>query len=177
MEPTDAAAAVQFVERGYDALTMERVVADGGVAKRTVYRWWPTKPTLLTDAILGGFLDVPRNPVPQTGDVWDDLRAWLEVASTAMRGPYGEVLRTSTAIGVADPQLGARLADAFAGPTVLDVRARLSDAVQAGQISRDADLDATIDLLMAIIVYVGATRDDVTRVPAVIAVLRSGITA
>lgn len=94
-----------------------------------------------------------------------------------MRGPYGEVLRTSTAIGVADPQLGARLADAFAGPTVLDVRARLSDAVQAGQISRDADLDATIDLLMAIIVYVGATRDDVTQVPAVIAVLRSGITA
>ena len=168
-------AATQFTERGYDGLTMDGIVAGSGVAKRTLYRWWPTKSAVITDAILGGFIDVPHNPVPRTADVWADLGTWLSVVSTAMRGPYGEVLRTSTAIGATEPELGAQLAAAFAGPALADIRGRLTEAVRDGQILEGADLEATIDLLMAIIVYVGATREDVAHIPAVITVLRSGI--
>ncbi len=168
-------AAAQFTERGYDALTMDGVVAASGVAKRTLYRWWPSKSALVADAILGGFLGVPHNPVPHTGDIWDDLRAWLSEVSAAMRGPYGEVLRASTAISATEPALGAELAQAFGRPALIDIRARLAEAVHDGQISDSADLDATIDLLMAIIVFVGATREDVARIPAVVAVIRSGI--
>lgn len=168
-------AASQFTERGYEALTMEGIVAASGVAKRTLYRWWPTKSAVVADAILGGFLDVPHNPVPHTDDVWADLSTWLQLVSVAMRGPYGEVLRTSTAISATEPELGAQLADAFGRPALIDIHARLTEAVRAGQIAETADLDAAIDLLMAIIVYVGATREDVTRIPAVIAVLKSGI--
>lgn len=168
-------AAAQFLERGYDALTMEGLVADTGIAKRTLYRWWPSKASVVADAILGGFIEVPRNPVPRTADVWDDLRAWLTVVSTAMRGPYGEVLRASTAIGATEPALGAKLAQAFAEPAHADVRARLAEAVRAGEISEGADLNAVIDVLMAVIVYVGATRQDVARIPAVVTLLRSGL--
>ena len=168
-------AAALFRERGYDALTMDGVVAGSGVAKRTLYRWWPTKSAVVADAILGGFLPVPGNPIPHTKDVWVDLSVWLGLVSVAMRGPYGEVLRASTAISATDPVLGARLAEAFARPAQAEMHARLSDAVRSGQISTDADLGATIDLLMAIIVYVGTSRADVVRIPAVIAVLRSGI--
>jgi AcrR family transcriptional regulator len=168
-------AATQFTERGYGALTMEGVVAASGVAKRTLYRWWPSKAMLITDAILGGFLDVPRNSVPHTGDVWADLSAWLSEASAAMQGPYGEVLRAATSISAAEPALGAELAQVFRRPALIDIRARLSEAVRAGQISETADLDAAIDVLMAIIVFVGATREDVSRIPAVIAIIRSGI--
>ena len=168
-------AAAQFTERGYHALTMEGVVAASGVAKRTLYRWWPSKSALVADAILGGFLDVPHNPVPHTGDIWADLRAWLSEVSAAMRGPYGEVLRASTAISATEPSLGAELAQAFGRPALIDIHARLAEAVRDGQISENADLDATIDLLMAIIVFVGATREDVARIPAVVAVIRSGV--
>ena len=168
-------AAAQFTERGYDGLTMDGIVAASGVAKRTLYRWWPTKSAVVADAILGGFLDVPKNPVPHTGDVWADLGTWLDLVSVAMRGPYGEVLRASTAISATEPELGAQLADAFARPALIDIHARLTEAVRAGQISETADLDAAIDLLMAIIVYVGTSRQDVRRIPAAIAILRSGI--
>ena len=164
-----------FGERGYDALTMEGIVARSGVAKRTLYRWWPTKSAVVADAILDGYLDVPSNPVPHTGDIWADLGVWLGLVSVAMRGPYGEVMRTSTAISATEPALGARLADAFGRPALADIRTRLEEAVRAGHISETADLDATIDLLFAIIVYVGTSRQDVERIPAVIAVLRSGI--
>lgn len=168
-------AAQLFTERGYDALTMEAIVSGSGVAKRTLYRWWPTKSAVVADAILGGHLDVPSNPVPHTHDVWADLDAWLNLVSTALRGPYGEVLRTSTAISATEPELGAQLAEAFGRPALTDIRERLTDAVRSGQISETADIEATIDLLLAIIVYVGSTRQDVARIPAVINVLRTGI--
>jgi len=168
-------AAALFAQRGYDALTMEAIIAASGVAKRTVYRWWPTKSAVVADAILGGFVAVPPNPVPHTSAVWADLSTWLGAVSMAMRGPYGEVLRTSTAIGATDPVLGAELAQAFGHPATADIHGRLAEAVDAGQISKSADLEATIDLLMAIIVYVGATREDVTRIPAVVGVIKSGI--
>ena len=103
--------------------------------------------------------DVPHNPVPHTPDVWADLSTWLGAVSVAMRGPYGEVLRTSTAIGATEPALGVELAQAFGHPATADIHGRLIEAVEAGQISKRADLEATIDLLMAIIVYVGATRE------------------
>jgi AcrR family transcriptional regulator len=169
------AAAALFTERGYDALTMDGIVARSFVAKRTLYRWWPTKSAVVADAILAGFLDVPRNPVPHTGDIWADLATWLGLVSVAMRGPYGEVMRTSTAISATEPALGAELAEAFGRPALADIRARLDEAVRAGDISESADLDATIDLLFGIIVYVGTSRQDVSRIPSVIAVLRSGI--
>ena len=51
----------------------------------------------------------------------------------------------------------------------------MDEAVHSGQLSPSADLEATIDLLMAIIVFVGTTRQDVARIPAVVAVLRHGV--
>ncbi len=168
-------AAELFTERGYDALTMGGIVARSGVAKRTLYRWWPTKSAVVADAILGGFLDVPRNPVPHTDDVWADIASWLGTVAIAMQGPYGEVMRTSTAIGATEPALGAQLGEAFAQPAVTDIHERLLEAVRAGQISPTADLGATVDLLMAIIVYVGTSRLEVERISGAIAVVRSGI--
>lgn len=154
---------------------MERIVADSGVAKRTLYRWWPTKAAVVADAILGGFVDVPANPIDHTSDVWDDIVEWLSAVSAAIRGPYGEVLRASTAISATAPELGAQMADAFASPAETDLRARLDTGVRDGQISRAADLDATIALLMAIIVYAGTTREGPERLTDIVAVIRSGI--
>lgn len=168
-------AAELFTERGYDALTMEGIVARSGVAKRTLYRWWPTKSAVVADAVLGGFLDVPRNPVPHTDDVWADITSWLSTVAIAMKGPYGEVMRTSTAIGATEPELGAQLGEAFGRPAVTDIHDRLFEAVRAGQISPTANLGATVDLLMAIIVYVGTSRLDVDRMSAAVDVIRSGI--
>lgn len=167
--------AAHFVERGYDSVTMDGIVTDSGVAKRTLYRWWPTKSAVVADAILDGYIKVPRNPVPHTGDVWVDLETWLSRVAVAIRGPYGEVLRTSTAISATDPALAAKLAATFGLPAVTDVHARLAEAVSSGQIASTADLAATVDVLMSIISYVGMTRQDVGRISAVIAVIRSGV--
>src|SRR5437870_3361729 len=57
---------------GYARLTMERVAAESGVAKTTLYRRWPTKAALCMDL----YLDVAGRELqdPDTGDVASDLK-------------------------------------------------------------------------------------------------------
>src|SRR6266850_60153 len=66
-------AAAQILRReGYARLTMERVAAESGVAKTTLYRRWPTKAALCMEL----YLDVAGRELrdPDTGDVASDLR-------------------------------------------------------------------------------------------------------
>lgn len=170
------AAATQLAKVGFEAMTMEGILTEAGIAKRTLYRWWPSKSAVVTEAVLEGFIPVPNDPIPQSGDIWADLQKWLESIALALRGPYGEVLRASVAIGTSDPALGNALAKAFAEPARASIALRLQLAINDGQISTTADLEAAVDLLMSIIVFVGVTRADPDRVPSVLRVIRSGLT-
>jgi AcrR family transcriptional regulator len=169
------AASRQLEKIGFAAMTMEGILADTGIAKRTLYRWWPNKAAVVAEAILDGFVPVPENRLAHTGDVWDDLGQWLENVAVSVRGPYGEVLRAATAIGATDAALGESLTNAFARPARTDVIERLQAAAERGQVSDHADLDSVVDLLMAIIVYVGVSRADVARIPGALGIIRSGI--
>src|SRR5215471_14182949 len=67
-----AAAGRILREQGYSGLTMERVAAESGAAKTTLYRSWPTKAALCMDL----YLDIAGREVslPDTGDVANDLK-------------------------------------------------------------------------------------------------------
>jgi len=170
-------AAAQLATIGFDAMTMEGLLEASGIAKRTLYRWWPTKSAVISDALLGGFLDVPQNDIPRTPDVWADLSTWLERAAVAMKGPYGEVLRTSVAISATDLSLAATLNEQYTMPARSDITERLSIAVIDGQVAGTANLEVIADLLLAVIAYAGLTRADTGQLPAVLQTLRVGIAA
>src|SRR5262249_49644700 len=66
-------AAGQILRRyGYARLTMERVAAQSGVAKTTLYRRWPTKAALCMDL----YLEVASRELrdPDTGNIASDLK-------------------------------------------------------------------------------------------------------
>lgn len=65
-----------LAEQGYDRLTIDGIVAEAGVGKQTVYRWWPSKSAIVAECF-GGDLFVDAS-VPDTGDLRADLGAWLE---------------------------------------------------------------------------------------------------
>ncbi len=46
------AALDELAERGFAALTMDNVATRAGVHKTTVYRRWPDRESLVTDAVL-----------------------------------------------------------------------------------------------------------------------------
>lgn len=59
-------------EVGYDALTFDEVARRAGVHRTTVYRRWPTKPELVSDAV--GLQASEHVPIPDTGTLAGDLR-------------------------------------------------------------------------------------------------------
>jgi AcrR family transcriptional regulator len=140
-------AAGQILSRdGYARLTMERVAAESGAAKTTIYRRWPTKAALCMDL----YLDVADRELhdPDTGSVAGDLR---QIANTVVR------LQTRTIAGqafiglIAEAQLNPSTRDAFlaefADRRRKVTRMVLRRAIERGEIRAGTDVDLVIDAL------------------------------
>jgi len=66
-------AAVQLLtEQGWDAVTQARVATQSGLGRATVYRYWPDRRQLVSDAVLSANLAV-RHQMPRSGDLREDL--------------------------------------------------------------------------------------------------------
>jgi len=141
-----AAASRVLRREGYARLTMERVSADIGVAKTTLYRRWPTKAALCMDL----YLEVAQRELrePDTGDVAGDLK---QIAATVVR------LQTRTVAGPAligliaeahlNPETGRAFLAEFAQLRRAVTRRVLARAIERGQIHREVDVDVVIDAL------------------------------
>ena len=141
-----AAAAAVLRGEGYASLTMERVAADSGVAKTTLYRRWPTKAALCMDL----YLDVAAHELrdPDTGHVARDLK---RIADTVIR------LQTRTVAGpallglIAEAQVNPGTRSAFlaefAGRRRELTRLVLRRAIARGELRADTDIDLVIDAI------------------------------
>jgi AcrR family transcriptional regulator len=141
------ATAAEILRRnGYSRLTMERVAAESGVAKTTIYRRWPTKAALCMEL----YLEVAGRELhdPDTGDIGSDLRY---ICSTVVR------LQTRTVAGPAfigiiaealsNPQSNASFLADFAERRRGLTRRVLKRAIHRGEIRADTDVDLVIDTL------------------------------
>jgi AcrR family transcriptional regulator len=141
-----SAAARILRTEGYARLTMERVAAESGAAKTTVYRRWPTKAALCMDL----YLDVAGRELhdPDTGSIAGDLR---HIANTVIR------LQTRTVAGqafiglIAEAQVNPATREAFLAEFAerrREVTRRvLRRAIERGEVRRGTDVDLVIDAL------------------------------
>ncbi|WP_328611280.1 TetR/AcrR family transcriptional regulator [Amycolatopsis sp. NBC_00345] len=65
-------------------ITVAAIAEHAGVGKQTIYRWWPSKSAVLLDAMMQGADQAA--PIPETHDLAEDLRAFLEATFTAAAG-------------------------------------------------------------------------------------------
>src|ERR1700722_19466632 len=64
-----------LAERGFAGLTIEGIAGRAGVAKQTIYRWWPSKVEVLLDTLIE---DSQQSlAVPETGSAIEDARQYL----------------------------------------------------------------------------------------------------
>ncbi|MDQ0383165.1 TetR/AcrR family transcriptional regulator [Amycolatopsis thermophila] len=61
-------------EVGYQQVTMEAIAARAGVGKMTLYRWWPNKAAVVTEAVAD---QLAPPPLPDTGSVREDAVEYL----------------------------------------------------------------------------------------------------
>ncbi|MFJ4450143.1 TetR/AcrR family transcriptional regulator [[Kitasatospora] papulosa] len=98
-------------ELGYKGVTMDRIASRAGVARMTVYRWWPNKAAVISEAVADR---LAPGPAPDTGDVREDALLWLR-----------NLVRTLTLLGDPSVVTGALTERGEAG------RADLRDLLRA----------------------------------------------
>ena len=179
---TDALVGALFQEwaaAGYGALSLERVARRAGVGKAALYRRWPSKAAMASEALTTIGLDI--TDFPDTGSLRGDLRAALMSIRRVLRHPlirrilldlHAEMARSPNLESAIQPLQAARRARA-----VLLVER----AVERGELIRTVDREIASDLLGALpywrmaVVRGPAGRDYVERLTKMIAAaLESG---
>jgi AcrR family transcriptional regulator len=131
---------------GYARLTMERVAAESGVAKTTLYRRWPTKAALCMEL----YLEIAGRElqVPDTGDLASDLRYITDsVVRLQTRTVAGPALLGLIAEAQVRPDSGRAFLAEFAERRRVVTREVLKRARQRGELAPDTDIDLVIDAL------------------------------
>jgi AcrR family transcriptional regulator len=141
-----------LVEHGFARLTVEAIAQRAGVAKQTIYRWWPSKTDILLDAFLTDAAE--ELTPPDTGDLVTDLRAHLSaLARFLTTSDAGAVYRALTAESLHDPRLAARLRSEYLSAQRARDRLPLERAVARGDLPASTDLDTTTDHLVGPLYY------------------------
>ena len=125
---------------------MERVAAESGVAKTTLYRRWPTKAALCMDL----YLDISGRELsmPDTGDVARDLsHIFSTVVHLQTRTVAGPAFLGLIAEALVNPDTRKAFLAEFAERRRQVTRAVLKSAIQRREIRADTDIDLFIDAL------------------------------
>ncbi|ATY10351.1 TetR family transcriptional regulator [Amycolatopsis sp. AA4] len=149
-----------LVEHGFGALTVEAIARRAGVAKQTIYRWWPSKVEILLDTLIED--SEKRLPVPTEDPTADRIRAYLrDFAHFLTEDPAGKCLLTLLAEAQHDVGTAARFHERYLEPRQLAERQMLTRAAEAGEISPVLAPEATMDALLGPIVYSALTASTV----------------
>jgi AcrR family transcriptional regulator len=132
-------------EVGFHQLTIEGVAARAGVAKATVYRWWPSKAFLVLEVVSGQL----GEPIVPTGDTGQDVRAVVTVIVDMISGIVGEVLLADVA---RDPAAGQQLEDLL-GPYKAAHASVLLAAAGRGDLPYDIDARKVLEWIGGVALY------------------------
>jgi AcrR family transcriptional regulator len=88
---------------GYNAATIEAVAARSGVAKTTIYRWWPNRNALLVDLLVELATSAAPPPTTQTQEPLETLYTELANVAEASESLPGRLL--SSLLGEAECDL------------------------------------------------------------------------
>src|ERR1700727_717354 len=141
-----------LVERGFGGVTVEGIAARAGVAKQTIYRWWPSKVDILLDTLID---DASRQlAIPDAGSAVESTRRYLRsLASFLTKEPAGKVLLALIGEAQHDPEMARTFHRRYLDPQRHGEREMLRRGVTSGELTADIDIDATLDALSGPIFY------------------------
>lgn len=148
-----------MLESGLDAVTHLLVAERSGVARRTLYRHWPTRGDLLYDVLAGASFPT----YPRTGDVLRDVREHvLQLRDALVDGPLAHIVMALGERSRADPELAA-LRDELVGEGCAPLRDLLVDARDRGALLTDApdDIETIVAEIEGPLFYVVCVRGQV----------------
>jgi AcrR family transcriptional regulator len=148
-----------LAERGYAGMSVNAIAAELGVSKPTIYLRWPSKIDLATAAVTWLYVDQPD---ATTGDVRADLIAHVKsvkgVHDTVGIGLTGSMLAEQRS----NPALMAVFRERAIRPSRQRARRILQAGIRQGVIRSDADVNASVDMLVGALYAAFVAGDDRT---------------
>lgn len=136
---------------GFRAITMDRIAAEAGVGKMSIYRRWPNKASVVMESLLQ--LIGPETAFPEASTALERLREQLDLQARFFRGPSGRLIRSLLAEAQSDHDLARAFRDLWIKPRRAGVLEVLRQAVNEGALRGDLNLEVTIDQLYGPIYY------------------------
>ena len=151
-----------LVERGFGGVTVEGIAARAGVAKQTIYRWWPSKVDILLDTLIE---DADHQlAIRDSGSAVESTRRYLRaLARFLTKDPAGKVLLALIGEAQHDPEMARRFHECYLDPQRRREREMLRLGVKSGELTHDLDIDAALDALCGPILYRALTGASIPR--------------
>lgn len=141
----DAAEAI-LLEQGAAAFSIEAVARRARAGKPTIYRWWPTRGTLLLDIY---HRQKPAVIHADTGTIEEDVTLFIERLLDYWRGGAGQVFRVVVAEAQRDEACAEALR-AYAATRRQQTGAMFDRAIARGEISPDTDPLLAAEMLQSL---------------------------
>lgn len=139
-------AALETLEiSGFTFSTTDSIAERAGASKATIYRWWPTKASLLAEALREAVAE--EVPFPETGDLATDIELQLQNFIALLNGRLGRAFKAFVGAAQSDPEVAAAFRDEWVKPRRKEAKTVLERYQIKGQIAAHVDLDLVLDLL------------------------------
>ncbi len=138
-------------ELGFEALTVEAIAAQSGIAKTTIYRRWPNVSAILMDAFL---FEVTKDaPILEKSTARESLSASMKLLVAVYDGRRGQTLRTVIGRAQTDSSLRHAVQERWVEPRRKLARAILQGGINRGELRPDLDADVILDTLYGAIYH------------------------
>jgi AcrR family transcriptional regulator len=132
-------------------LTMEEVAKRAKVGKPTLYKWWPTKPTLVLAMLCERMAPNLEKPTVLTAEA--SLRLRVRRLIDAFNGPFGKIVAGLIAEGQNEFAIREAFFERWVSPRRAATIADLQRGKNAGELRSDTEPDLLNDAIFGAIYY------------------------
>jgi AcrR family transcriptional regulator len=132
-------------------LTMEEVAKRAKVGKPTLYKWWPTKATLVLAMLCERMSPNLEKPVGLTAE--ESLRLRVRRLIDAFNGPFGPIVAGLVAEGQSEPAVRQAFFDRWVSPRRSATIADLQRGKDVGELRAETEPELLNDSIFGAIYY------------------------
>ena len=149
---------VLLQEKSVRDLTMEEVAKRAKVGKPTLYKWWPTKATLVLAMLCERMAPKLEKPSDRTAE--ESLRFRVRSLIDAFNGPFGKIVAGVIAEGQSEPGILQQFFTRWVSPRRTATIAELQRGKNTGELRSDAEPELLNDAIFGAIYYRLLLRSD-----------------
>jgi AcrR family transcriptional regulator len=138
-------------EKSVRDLTMDEVAKRARVGKPTLYKWWPTKATLVLAMLCERM--APNLEKPTTLTAEESLRFRVRRLIDAFHGPFGKIVAGLVAEGQSEPAVLQEFFDRWVSPRRNATIADLQRGKDEGKLRSDTEPELLNDAIFGAIYY------------------------